>query len=70
MKKLNELSPYEVLTLTNLITKNLFDCFDECEYLVIKQICSNIISQICLMETQCKCRESHKEFDKDKRPKL
>lgn len=68
MKRLKEMSPYEVLTLTNIITKSLFECFDECDYPVLKQICSNIISQICLMESQCNNKEcSEKCRDKDKK---
>ena len=67
MKRLNELSPFEVLTLTNVITKSIFDCLDVCEYPVAKQICSNIISQICLMESQCKSKEclEHKKHKDD-----
>ena len=52
MKKLNELNSFEILTLTNLITNSIFECLDECELPVVKQICSNIISQICLLESQ------------------
>ena len=67
MKRLNELSPFEVLTLTNVITKSIFDCLDECEYPVVKQICSNIISQICLMESQRQSKEclDHKKHKDD-----